>query len=84
MSRATCLQAEVDEATGKISSLQIKYTADTGAVGYANSTGSALHTAPNVYDAEGWQMESAVVQTNTAVNTWARSPGERRLLRRAN
>ena len=66
----------MDETTGKISSLQIKYTGDTGSVGYADDTLSALDTASNVYNAEGWQMDNAVVQTNTASNTWTRAPGE--------
>ncbi|XP_043234925.1 indole-3-acetaldehyde oxidase-like [Amphibalanus amphitrite] len=69
-------QAEADETTGKISSLQIKFTADAGAVGYAaDDTSLALDTVTNVYEAEGWQTEGTAVLTNTASNTWCRAPG---------
>ena len=68
-------QVEADEETGRISSLQMKFTADSGYNSYGDSTLSALDTAPNVYSADGWQLETALVQTNTAANTYARSPG---------
>ena len=65
----------MDEDTGKISSLQIKYTGDSGYNSYGNDTPSATDMAPNVYDAEGWVLETGLVQTNTTANSYARAPG---------
>lgn len=56
--------------------MKMKLFADTGYLNNESSASSAASIAKNVYHSDAWDIVTEDVLTDTAANTWCRTPGQ--------
>ncbi|XP_042860846.1 xanthine dehydrogenase/oxidase-like [Penaeus japonicus] len=64
----------VDDA-GVLQAIQATLTCDSGYVAVDSSSSGAVMVMPSCYSCPNWEVTPQVVLTNTACNTWCRTPG---------
>lgn len=63
------------DSSGKLLGIKINYYVDVGCSPNDNDIVAYFDFYDNVYNCENWHLVPYTVKTNTAANTWTRSPG---------
>ena len=61
--------------SGELDSVQINIYADNGIVSSESSSAFAASILQNVYASKAWELVAKDVHTDTAANTYCRTPG---------